>query len=149
LETRLSRLSEEEKKEAHSLMETLNNTAIGDKNTPFARLGALFTRADTCNPLNLEDEVIEVNYYLYESVWRDAAELRDSGKLVELGKQIRCPVVALHGDYDPHPPEGIRKPLSAVLGNFRFIMLKNCGHLPWMERMARDRFYEILKEELR
>jgi pimeloyl-ACP methyl ester carboxylesterase len=149
LETRLSRLGEEEKKEAHSLMATLNNAAISDKNAAFARLGALFTRADTYNPLTLEDEVIEVDYYLYESVWRDAEELRDSGKLVELGKQIRCPVVAIHGDYDPHPAEGVRKPLSAVLSNFRFIMLKNCGHLPWMEREARDEFYEILKEELR
>jgi len=149
LETRLSRLSGEEKKEAHSLMETINDTAVSDKNMPFARLGALFSKADTYNPLTLEDEVIEVDYYLYQSVWQDATELRDGGKLVELGKQIQCPVVAIHGDYDSHPPEGVQEPLSAVLKDFRFILLKNCGHLPWMEREARDKFYEILKEELR
>jgi pimeloyl-ACP methyl ester carboxylesterase len=76
-------------------------------------------------------------------------ELRRNGTLVALGKQIQCPVVAIHGDYDPHPPEGIKKPLSAVLKNFRFILLKNCGHLPWIEKEAKDKFYGILKEELR
>jgi pimeloyl-ACP methyl ester carboxylesterase len=79
----------------------------------------------------------------------DAVELRRSGELLKLGRQIQCPVVAIHGDYDPHPHEGIKKPLSTVLGNFRFILLKNCGHMPWIEKEAKGAFYEILKEELR
>ncbi len=65
-----------------------------------------------------------------------------------MGKRIECPVVAIHGDYDPHPPEGIQGPLSPILKDFRFILLKNCGHLPWIEREARDLFYKILREEL-
>ena len=39
METRLSRLGEEERAEALSLMETLDDPAIGDKNTFMARLG--------------------------------------------------------------------------------------------------------------
>jgi len=58
-------------------------------------------------------------------------------------------VVAIHGDYDPHPPEGVKRPLAKVLRDFQFILLKNCGHLPWIEREAKGEFYEILKEELR
>jgi len=57
-------------------------------------------------------------------------------------------VVALHGDYDPHPAEGVQKPLAATLKNFRFILLEKCGHKPWIERQSRDKFYAILKEEL-
>ena len=76
-------------------------------------------------------------------------ELRRNGKLLELGEYIRCPVVAIHGDYDPHPAEGVQTPLSAILKNFRFILVNNCGHKPWIEREARDKFYGILKEELR
>lgn len=53
-----------------------------------------------------------------------------------------------HGDYDPHPSEGVRKPLSAVLSEFRFVLLENCGHTPWCERQARGAFYEVLEEEL-
>ena len=68
-------------------------------------------------------------------------------KLLEMGKQIRCPVVAIHGDYDPHPAEGVQKPLSAFMKNFRFIMLKHCGHKPWVEREAKEQFFRILKNE--
>jgi pimeloyl-ACP methyl ester carboxylesterase len=81
-------------------------------------------------------------------VWKEAKELRYSGKLLELGKKIQCPVVAIHGDYDPHPIEGIKDPLTRVLKDFRFILLKNCGHLPWLEKKARDNFFDILLDEL-
>ena len=39
-------------------------------------------------------------------------------------------------------------PLSTVLENFRFIPLAKCGHKPWIERQARDRFFALLEEEL-
>jgi len=67
---------------------------------------------------------------------------------LELGKRIECPVVAIHGNYDPHPAEGVERPLSAVLNNFRFVLLEKCGHSPWIERQAKEKFYEILEEEL-
>jgi pimeloyl-ACP methyl ester carboxylesterase len=57
-------------------------------------------------------------------------------------------VIAIHGDYDPHPAEGVQEPLAATLQSFRFILLKNCGHMPWIERQARTEFYAILKKEL-
>jgi pimeloyl-ACP methyl ester carboxylesterase len=94
-------------------------------------------------------EVLDCQVEIFQSVWKDAAELRRSGKLLELGNRIQCPVVAIHGDYDPHPAEGVQEPLSAILRDFRFILLKNCGHMPWIERRARDRFYGILNGELR
>ena len=73
--------------------------------------------------------------------------MRKSGRLLEIGKYIRCPVVAIHGDYDPHPAEGVEKPLSVLLKSFRFIMLKRCGHKPWVEREAKEQFFRILKNE--
>ena len=149
METRLSRLSEEKSSEVISLVETLNDPAIKNKNTFLARLGDLLTRADSFNPLTLDTEVLECQYHIHTSVWNDARKLRISGKLLELGKQIQCPVVAIHGDYDPHLAEGIQKPLSCILKDFKFFLLQNCGHLPWIEREARDKFFEILKQELR
>lgn len=147
-ETRLSRLDEKERREAHSLMGALNDPTTGDKSARLARLAELYTKTDAYNPLTLDIEVLEVQYELNQSVWHDAEELRASGELLELGKRIRCPVVAIHGDYDPHPAEGIQVPLSTVLEDFRFLLLKNCGHYPWIEREARGEFFQILKEEL-
>ncbi len=147
-ETRLNRLSEEDIAEVKSLIRVLDNPAAEDRNTAFARFGALFSKVDAYDPIVYESEVIDYQVDIFQSVWKDAAELRRSGQLLELAKRIECPVVAIHGDYDPHPVEGVQKPLSAILKNFRFILLKNCGHRPWIEREAREKFYEILKAEL-
>jgi pimeloyl-ACP methyl ester carboxylesterase len=81
-------------------------------------------------------------------VWKEASLLRQSGELLELGKKVRCPVIAIHGDYDPHPYEGVERPLSQILEDFRFILLKDCGHNPWLERHAKDNFYKILSGEI-
>ncbi|NQT66947.1 MAG: alpha/beta hydrolase [Actinobacteria bacterium] len=148
MKTRLSRLNEKEKTEILAIIETLNNTAVKDKNTLMSRLGKIFFKADSYNPLPYKSEILEFQYYIFQSVWKDAEELRASGELLNLGRQIQCPVVAIHGDYDPHPGKGVQKPLSRVLKDFRFILLERCGHKPWIERMAKDRFYYVLKKEL-
>jgi len=147
-QTRLSRLSEEERTQVESLLEILDNPSAGDKKTALARFGALFSKADAYDPILQESDVTDCDVGAFQGVWREASELRKSGKLLELAGRIKCPVAAIHGDYDPHPAEGVNKPLSATLKNFRFILLENCGHKPWIERQAKDEFYRILKEEL-
>jgi len=147
-QTRLGRLTEREREQAFSLMQILNYSSIADKNTTFARLGKLLSKADSYNPLSSDDEMLECRYDVFQGVWEQAEQLRSSGKLLELGKRIRCPVVAIHGDYDPHPAEGVAEPLSHILKDFRFILLEKCGHRPWLEVSARDKFYNILKKEL-
>lgn len=74
--------------------------------------------------------------------------MRASGELLELGRRIACPVVAIHGDYDPHPARGVEGPLSKVLRDFHFILLRNCGHAPWIERQAKEEFYTVLREAI-
>jgi len=146
--TRSDRLSHEDRSVLDSLGTKLNDPKNRDKNRIFAELGTIIDKADTCDPIDHSNEVIEYRYDIYESVWKQAQELRTSGELLELGTHIHCPVVAIHGDYDPHPADGVKIPLSRVIRNFRFILLENCGHLPWLERSARHRFYEILQKEL-
>jgi pimeloyl-ACP methyl ester carboxylesterase len=148
-ETRLNRLSEEERTEVKSLIQIIHNPTAENKSEAFARFGELFSKADAYDPILQESNVTDCDVGIFQGVWKETSELRRSGKLLELGKHIKCPVVAIHGDYDPHPAEGVQKPLSAILKSFRFILLKNCGHKPWIERQARDKFHTILKEELR
>ncbi len=147
-ETRLSRLSEGERAEIESLFEILDDGKAQDKNEAFSRFGALFSKADAFDPIEPEPEGVRYQPDIFRAVWSEAAELRRSGKLLQLGKRIECPVVAIHGDYDPHPAEGVQRPLSEILPNFRFVLLSNCGHKPWIERKAKDQFHRILKEEL-
>jgi len=148
MQTRLSRLSEDDRREALAIVQELKDASSESKDQLLARFGDLLTIADHCDPLTLDTEVIEVQQDINQSVWADAEVLRASGQLLELGRRIKCPVVAIHGDYDPHPVEGIREPLAGVLKEFRFVLLEECGHLPWIERRAKRRFYDILREEL-
>jgi pimeloyl-ACP methyl ester carboxylesterase len=147
-ETRLQRLSENERKEVEALTEALNESTTADKDALFARFGELFSRVDTRHPVSQESEGIDCRFDTFRNVWNRAAEMRRSGELKRLGCHIKCPVVAIHGDYDPHPAEGVRKPLTEVLEDFRFILLKKCGHTPWREQEARDDFFRILKREI-
>lgn len=147
-QTRLSRLSEAERSELESLIERMDDPTSGDKSATFARFGALFSKADAYDPEPGEPTPIDYRVDIFEGVWRDAARLRRSGGLLELGKRIQCPVVAIHGDHDAHPAEGVRRPLATVLKDFRFILLERCGHAPWTERHAKDQFYRTLEELL-
>lgn len=146
-ETRLRRLSEADAQEARAIMESLNT---GSPGLPPARLGELMASADTFDPLPPEPagEHQEFRPEVLQSVWPEANALRKSGELLGMLGQIRCPVVAIHGDYDPHPAEGVRIPLLRCQSQARFVLLKDCGHDPWMERAAKEEFYDILRAEL-
>jgi pimeloyl-ACP methyl ester carboxylesterase len=148
MKTRLSRLSIEDQAQLKLLQNNLNDPVSKSKNATFTQLGKYIVRADSYDPLPHQDAQYEGNYATYKAVDAEAKELRRSGKLLAFGEQIQCPVIAIHGDYDPHPYEGVQKPLSGVLKSFRFILLKNCGHTPWNERQAQRKFYEVLTKEL-
>jgi pimeloyl-ACP methyl ester carboxylesterase len=148
-QTRLQRLNPQERAELQSISQILEDPASPDKDEAFARFGALYARVDAYDLIAYDPDPVDYRLDIYQSVWADAADMRRSGRLLEAGKHIQCPVVAIHGDYDPHPAEGVQKPLSSILQNFRFILLEKCGHMPWLERHAKDTFYRILKDELR
>jgi pimeloyl-ACP methyl ester carboxylesterase len=147
METRLNRLGGEEKKEVLFLLAELNSRTLNSD--LFARIGKLMSKAYSYDPMTYDIEVLPSNPGIYQSVWEQASRLRSNGELLELGTRIQCAVVAIHGDYDPHPAEGVRAPLSRVLKDFRFILLEKCGHCPWLERNARDDFYRVLRREIR
>jgi pimeloyl-ACP methyl ester carboxylesterase len=147
-ETRLSRLDDEGRREVARLMELFSKNSAGNGDGDFARIGEIFSKVDAYDPLPQGPVEIEFSLDIFRRVWGEATELRRSGRLLEMGKDIACPVTAIHGDYDPHPAKGVEGPLSSVLRNFRFILLKNCGHKPWIERRAKERFLVLLEEEL-
>jgi pimeloyl-ACP methyl ester carboxylesterase len=142
LKTRLQRLSKKEKDDVEFLM------ARPEDPLAFGLLGELLAKADFYDPLPMRPEGLELRPEIYKSVWKEAAELRKSGGLLAGARAIRCPVVAIHGDHDPHPAEGVQKPLTKALNDFRFILLEKCGHTPWMEKWARDEFFQVLTKEL-
>jgi pimeloyl-ACP methyl ester carboxylesterase len=150
LNTRLSRLNTKDRLDIENLFKILADPQAKDKNTVWAKIGAYLPKTDSYDPTNNHEEnLLEFQYDIYESIWPEALKLRKSGKLLEMAKDIKCPVVSIHGDYDPHPASGVEMPLSRIIKNFRFILIENCGHKPWIERKAKENFYKILKDEIK
>jgi pimeloyl-ACP methyl ester carboxylesterase len=146
--TRLDRMGPAERKETMALITKMDDPAVAEKDTAFSRLGVLLSRADAYDPVPFVDEAFHNQYDVFRGVWDEASLLRKKGVLIQMGKAIRCPVVAIHGDYDPHPAKGVEEPLARVCPGFRFILLEKCGHRPWIERNASDAFYDALVREI-
>ncbi len=149
--TRLSRLSETEGREYQNLVDELTHSQGGSSPEALVRLGALAAKSDTYDPLPslLEQQESHLGAPdAFGQALQQALEMRKNGTLLEQAARIRCPVTAIHGGYDPHPVEGVQRPLAAALPNFHLILLEQCGHKPWIERQAKDTFYDVLQAEL-
>ena len=145
---RLKRLAPKARLEAQRLLGLLEGAPeAGDENA-LARLGEIFSRSDVFDPITGAFEKVDLQTHIYQQVWAQAAELRRSGELLRCASAVQCPVTAIHGDFDPHPWQGVKEPLEKVLPSFEFILIKNCGHKPWVERQASELFFNILEQML-
>jgi pimeloyl-ACP methyl ester carboxylesterase len=145
---RESKLTEEEKCELENLQHIFSNPSGHDINKVFAKFGALMEKLDSYSPIEIDNDDSLCSYEIFTKVWPEAHALRKSGSMYEMGKDIKCEVVAMHGDYDSHPAYGIKASLEKIIGKFKFYKLEKCGHSPWAEAYARDEFYRILKAEI-
>ncbi|WP_082765360.1 MULTISPECIES: alpha/beta hydrolase [unclassified Phenylobacterium] len=144
--TQSARLTEIERSEMAKLTGLLDDPDVPDKGALFSRYGYLFDKIENYDVEPEAQEPFETDPAIFNHVWTEAAAMRSSGDLLRQASLVQCPVLAIHGDYDPSPVEGVREPLARVLKTpFEFLVLKNCGHTPWLERHARDEFYEILE----
>lgn len=152
MQTRLSRLDDKEKNDASELFTILNDPLTTDinKNKALKKIGQLFHKSDSYAPIALDKDKITIEFekHIYESVWNEALKMRNSGEFLKLAKIITCPVIIIHGNYDPHPFKGVIKPLEKTVKNIKSVVLQKCGHTPWIEKFAKDSFYEILRKEL-
>lgn len=143
---RLNRLNPDERKEAERLISIINSE--GSNHESLNRFGKLMSIADSYDYQPEENDSVDLDIEIYQSVWAEASKLRETNELMQCAEKIKCPVVAIHGDYDSHPIEGVERPLSEKLVDFKMIRLEKCGHTPWRERNAKDTFFEVLRNEI-
>jgi pimeloyl-ACP methyl ester carboxylesterase len=141
---RMGRLTETERAEVKRLMPSLNDPLERVRDLAFERFGTLFSKADAFDPLDDTMEEVTHSADIFKGVWPTAEALRRRGDLLAMAATIGCPVMAIHGDYDPHPAKGVQAPLSRCVNDFRFVLLEHCGHKPWGERRAREGFFKLL-----
>ena len=146
-ERRLERFTADQRREWREITSSL--AAAHPQEGFVVRLAELAAVADNFDPIPDERNAVDVRPDLFRAVWHEAAKMRRDGSLLATVRQIRCPVVAIHGEDDPHPAAGVQGPLATALGDFRFLLIPRCGHTPWIERQAQRRFYDILDAEIR
>ncbi len=149
-ENRMARLTPDERGEIHQIMRMMGNPADPRRNEYLARFGEYLSRTDSYNPVCEieESDSLPCSHDIHHAVWNEADALRRSGKLLDYFRSVTCPVVAIHGTYDPHPWNGVQEPLSLIISDFTMILLDSCGHTPWCEAEAKDRFFTKLKAVL-
>ena len=147
LRTRQRRLHQHERE----LMTRIEQTLAARERPPawaWQRLLELSVKADSYDCLPEPPESIPPQWDIFLPVWQEAAALRQSGELLAYADLIDVPVVAIHGEDDPHPLAGVQGPLAQVLARFEMRRLPRCGHYPWKERHARTSFFQHLREAL-
>lgn len=146
---RLGRMDPDSQKRLNYLQKEMKHASSEKLKGLSEEWGSIFFKTDVYDPITTDLEVIEVQYELHKKVWSDFTNLRDTpGYLKSEFEKIDKPVTVIHGDYDPHPIEGVRPFLEDCIADIEFHILAGCGHYPWIERNARFRFYEILRREI-
>lgn len=142
------RCTSKERLRIEELMDLWKSCTLERKKEIFKEFGRLMTRIETYRPINEEMNVLEYQPDLFEKLMVEAHSMRRSGQLLEYGERIISPVMAIHGDWDCHPYQGVKDPLSRVVKDFSLILLEKCGHYPWNEVEAKDTFFNILWNRL-
>jgi pimeloyl-ACP methyl ester carboxylesterase len=134
-------------KQKKDQFDNITNNLKKNPKKSFQKMGELMSRIDSYDLVPIHDEV-DFRADIYSSIWGEAEKMRKENQLLDLAFKISCPVVAIHGDYDPHPWQGVKIPLEERNPEFKFFLLERCGHYPWKEKYARESFLLRLVEEM-
>lgn len=137
-ETKAARLTKDEWAELKTLRVDESDAAATE------RFFALSDKADTFARDASPQPKVTIDRSIHETVWPEAERLRENGGLLQAVAAIRCPVLAIQGDFDPRPSDGVRVPLQTALPTAQFVELARCGHKPWQERHAKAEFLRLL-----
>jgi pimeloyl-ACP methyl ester carboxylesterase len=148
--TRTARLTPAARAEVEAILGRSPADPAAIDEAAFARLGRIFATTDDVDPVEESDEPDETvpSLAVYRGVWPEAAALRASGELLRRLRRVAVPIVAFHGDHDPHPIEAIARIGAEVVGGFRLERLAGCGHSPWRERRGGASFVVRLEAEI-
>lgn len=150
-ENRMKRLTPDEQERVHDLMVQIQDPACLGRDRLLEMFGRLMQKSDTFCPIQENKDEIDTlssDPEIFSRVWAEAAKIRKTGELLSCFQQISCPVTAIHGEYDPHPVQGVIEPLTRILPRFTSIVIPDCGHCPWEEEVAKDIFFSLLHTQI-
>lgn len=140
---RMENLSEEDGQIFHRL---INNQATDED---MAKISKVFEKSDNYCIENQDlHRADRTDSQMHNMVWEEAAKLRTDGTLLTSFKKIQSKLFLIQGEIDPHPVKGVIVPLQENGIKCEAYVLEKCGHSPFMEKYAKEKFYKILLEIL-
>ncbi|MFC1607637.1 alpha/beta fold hydrolase [Candidatus Latescibacterota bacterium] len=142
------RMNTDERELFHNLQSELaHEKDCRRRNKLFKEMGTIATSIQSFNPLApTQEELIHCDEKSFRETWGDAMSLQEKEIQPAEFSHIQAPVTMIHGDMDPHPGLLIYETLKPIIRDIRYYEVLKCGHKPWIEREAKERFYELMVE---
>lgn len=151
-ENRQKRLTTQEQALFRFVLDGLADPHHSDRHYLFAQLQELTEKTDNYaleTPPEDEEYALPFDDLMYARLWPQAVALRANGELAARLSRLACPVHVIHGAEDPAPLAGVITPLSKHSVNHTRHILTRCGHSPFLEKHAKEYFYDMLLDILR
>jgi pimeloyl-ACP methyl ester carboxylesterase len=127
----------------------MRGAPAGERDRLLADLAGLAAIAQAHDPLEDGASDLPVDAAGHADTWADVLRLQERGVEPARFREIRCPVLMIHGADDPHPGPATRDTLAAVMPQLEYVEIPRCGHTPWLERAGREPFLATLVPWLR
>ena len=95
-----------------------------------------------------DQELGDCDARAHDETWDDMLRLEQEGLYPAAFSAIRSPAIMLHGALDPHPGRMIFAGLKPYIPQLEYREWERCGHYPWLEKAARDEFFDCLRQWL-
>jgi pimeloyl-ACP methyl ester carboxylesterase len=118
---------------------------IPDPDERLRALGEMLLPVDSFDPVVTSLELEQCDARAFTESWEDMLRLQGEGTYPAAFSAIDVPVLMLHGAEDPHPGRMIRDSLAPHVAKLEYVEWPRCGHYPWIESAARERFFEKLE----
>ncbi len=115
-----------------------------DADRRLAEEGRVMMRVYGYDVEDAAEDAVAFDAEAYEQTWADMLRLQSDGTYPAAFTAIRAPVVMIHGMEDPHPGPMIRDDLQKYVPQLEYKEIPRCGHSPWLERQAKEVFFETL-----
>lgn len=140
-------MSPEEAEEFERILRLIEKEP-GDKDEYLRRLGKICDKADGFKEEEVSQAEALLDGELHQKIWNEAADMRRSGELLKRFQKVSCPITLIQGEVDPHPIQGVTRPLTENHVDVKSFVIRKCGHTPWRETYAKEEFARILFSEI-
>ena len=143
MKRRLKHLKKKDRRKVQVLIKKSHNGLLSQDE--FDRFGLLMDKADGYKKKVKHGQKKKFQPEIYQKVWAEAEHIRSDRGFIRALNQIKCPIIIIHGRQDPHPFRSIIRACKISKCKFEVFILNRCGHVPWEETFATERFLGIIR----